>query len=241
MSKKSYRNRLNPLFFQGICHRGLWNEELTENGMKAFANAIRFGYAFEYDIHLTKDGQLLVCHDSQLKRTTGKEGIIEELTMEEIQRDYRLLDGEKLPTFQELLDMNHEQMPMVCELKVYQKNYRHLAKAAKLALKQVKDPRNLWVISFDPRSLLAMGHTYQRALLVCQEHPWTWKLRYLFEGVDLEDCLVASPSVAKYRRHHPINTWTIQSDEQLHSVLPYVDAITFQHLDPASVRKGLNH
>jgi glycerophosphoryl diester phosphodiesterase len=215
---------------------------LTENGLKAFSNAISHSFAIEYDIHLTKDGQLLVCHDSELKRTTGKEGIIEHLTLEEIQRDYRLLDGETLPSFQELLDLNHEQMPMVCELKVYEGNYKALAKAAKLVLKkEIKDPKNLWLISFDPRALLAMGHSYQRALLVCKEHQWTWKLRYLFEGVDLEDTLVALPSVIRYRKKHPVNTWTIQTKEQYQSVLPYVDAITFQRLDPTMVREGLTH
>jgi glycerophosphoryl diester phosphodiesterase len=239
MSKKASLAKLNPLFFQGICHRGLWNDQLTENGLKAFENAISHGFAFEYDIHLTKDGQLLVCHDSELKRTTGKAGIIENLTLAEIKTNYTLLDGEKLPSFQELLDLNHEQMPMVCELKVYQKNYRALAKAAKVALRQLRDKKNVWIISFDPRALLAMGHRYQRALLVCKEHQWTWKLRYLFEGVDLEDCLVNLPSTIRYRKHHLVNTWTIQSDEQYHAVLPYVDTVTFQRIDPTMVRKGL--
>lgn len=239
MSKANKLAHLNPLFFKGICHRGLWNDELTENGLKAFSNAISHGFAFEYDIHLTKDGQLLVCHDSELKRTTGKEGIIEDLTMAEIQTNYHLLDGEKVPSFQELLDLNHEQMPMVCELKVYHKNYKALAKAAKVALKQVKDPKKLWLISFDPRALLAMGHTYQRALLVCKEHLWTWKLRYLFEGVDLEDALVNEKAVARYRKSHPVNTWTIQTPEQFQAVLPYVDTVTFQHLDPTLIHEGL--
>lgn len=128
---------------------------------------------------------------------------------------------------------------MVCELKVYQKNYRALAKAAKVALRQLRDKKNVWIISFDPRALLAMGHRYQRALLVCKEHQWTWKLRYLFEGVDLEDCLVNLPSTIRYRKHHLVNTWTIQSDEQYHAVLPYVDTVTFQRIDPTMVRKGL--
>ena len=81
MRKEKAISRINPLFLEGIAHRGLHNEEYTENGIKAFTNAIEHGVAFEFDIHLTKDGQLVVCHDENLVRTTGKEGIIEDLTL----------------------------------------------------------------------------------------------------------------------------------------------------------------
>ena len=38
-----------------IAHRGLFNDEYTENGLKAFENAIKHHLAFELDVHLTKD------------------------------------------------------------------------------------------------------------------------------------------------------------------------------------------
>ena len=160
MSKEKILGKLNPLYFEGIAHRGLWNASLTENGLKAFQNAIDHHTAFEYDIHLTKDGQLVVCHDDNLIRTTGKEGIIEELTLQQIKDGYRLLDGEEVPSFKELLSLNHEQVPMVCELKVHEANYAPLAKAAMLAFRKVENRANLWVISFDPRALLRIHATY---------------------------------------------------------------------------------
>lgn len=230
MSKKSILKRLSPKFFYGIAHRGYWNETLTENGLQAFSNAIDHGLAFEYDIHLTKDGKLLVCHDENLLRTTGKEGIIENLTLREIKDGYRLLDGESLPTFEELLDRNGEKVPMVLELKVYKKNYKALAKAAMKVLKaRVKDHKNVWVISFDPRALLYI-HGFVRALLVGVDHIWTLKLRHFFESLDLEDCLVSDPRVIKYRKGHPVNVWTIETSEQVAAVAPYVDTMTFQRL-----------
>ena len=79
MRKKKALSKIDPRFLNGIAHRGLHNEEFTENGLNAFKNAIDHGVAFEFDIHLTKDNQLIVCHDEDLKRTTGKEGIIEDL------------------------------------------------------------------------------------------------------------------------------------------------------------------
>ena len=98
MKKAVALSRINPVFLNGIAHRGLHNKEFTENGMKAFKNAIDHGVAFEYDIHLTKDGELVVCHDENLVRTTGKDGIIEDLTLKEIKENYRLLDGGEIPT-----------------------------------------------------------------------------------------------------------------------------------------------
>ena len=128
MNKKKVLSKLNPLFLKGIAHRGLHNDKYTENGMNAFSNAIRHNVAIEFDIHLTKDNELIVCHDEDLKRTTGKSGIIEDLTLEEIKNNYRLLDGGEVPTFLEVLDLVHEQVPLVIELKVFRKNYKPLAK-----------------------------------------------------------------------------------------------------------------
>ncbi|MCI1244699.1 MAG: hypothetical protein LKG11_01945 [Bacilli bacterium] len=239
MSKKRILSRLNPLFFSGIAHRGYWNESLSENGLLAFKNAIDHNLAFEYDIHLSKDGQLVVCHDENLIRTTGKEGVIERLTLKEIKEGYRLLDGEEVPTFQELLDLNEEKEPMVIELKVFEKNYKSLARAAmKVLRREIKDRRNVWVISFDPRALLFI-HGFVRGLLVCKEHAWTLKLRHLFESLDLEDSLVRDPRVIRYRKSRPINVWTIEKPEQIAAVSPYVDTMTFQRLPYEDIKKAL--
>ena len=119
MKKSKAIAQINPVFLNGIAHRGLHNKEFTENGLKAFENAINHGVAFEFDIHLTTDGELIVCHDENLKRTTGKEGIIEHMTSKEIRDNYRLLDGGVVPTLQEVFDLNQERVPMVIELKVF--------------------------------------------------------------------------------------------------------------------------
>jgi glycerophosphoryl diester phosphodiesterase len=138
MNKQQIKENLNPLFFHGIAHRGLHNKDYTENGLLAFSNALNHLLAIELDVHLTKDNQLIVCHDSELKRTTGKEGIIENLTVKQIKDNYELLDKEKVPTFQEVLSLIKEQIPIVVELKVYQKNYTPLAKRLKEELKDVR-------------------------------------------------------------------------------------------------------
>ena len=240
MNKKKFLSLIDPRFLKGIAHRGLHNEKYTENGMKAFQNAIDHDLAFEYDIHLTKDNQLVVCHDEDLKRTTGKEGIIEDLTLQEIKDNCHLLDGGEVPTFQEVLDLNNEKVPMVIELKVFRKNYKPLAKAAREALKQIKDKSKIMIISFDPRSLWPMKKAgFVRSLLVAKSDEYTWPFRHTVESVDLEKVFFSEKRVQKYFKNHFTNAWTIESEEQLDQILPYVDTVTFQYMYPELIKNKL--
>ena len=120
------------------------------------------------------------------------------MTLEEIAQ-YRLLDGEKVPLFQEVLDLNQERVPIVVELKVHEGNYKPLRKAGMKALEPIKDPKSIVLISFDPRALLGIGKRFQRQLLIVKEHDWTWKFRGLYDAVDLDSRMVANEAVIKYR------------------------------------------
>ena len=242
MTKKKFISKIDQRFLYGIAHRGLHNEQYTENGLNAFKNAIDHGVAFEFDIHLTKDNELVVCHDEDLKRTTGKEGIIEDLSLKEIRDNYRLLDGGVVPTFQEVLDLNNERVPMVVELKVFRKNYKPLAKKALDMLKQIKDKSKVMIISFDPRSLWPFAHKgFMRSLLVAKSDEYTWPFRLTVESIDLEQVFIREKRVKRYAKRHFVNVWTIQKEEELDSVLPVVDTITFQYLDPELVKNKLTN
>ena len=240
MNKKKFISLIDKRFLNGIAHRGLHNELYTENGIKAFKNPIEHNLAFEFDIHLTKDNQLIVCHDEDLKRTTGKEGIIEDLSLKEIKDNYHLLDGGEIPTLQEVLDLNKEQVPMVIELKVFRKNYKPLAKASKEALKQIKDKSKVMIISFDPRSLWPMKKAgFLRSLLVAKSDEYTWPFKCTVESVDLDQKLFDEKRVKRYYKHHFVNAWTIEKEDDLDKILPYVDTVTFQHIDPELIKNKL--
>lgn len=242
MKKEQFLKNTNPLFSKGICHRGLHNKEFTENGMKAFQNAINHHMAFELDVHLTTDNELIVCHDSELKRTTGKEGIIEYMTSEEVKENYRLLDGEEIPTLSEVFKMTKEEVPIVVELKVYEKNYKPLAKRVLEELKMIKDKKNIVLISFDPRALFPFKNSgFMRELLVTRDgkHDYVYFFRHFFEGVDLEYTFLTKKNVQRYQKTHMVNIWTIESKEVLEASLPFCDQVTFQHLDPEYVKETL--
>lgn len=68
-----------------IAHRG--GKGLAPEGtMAAFDNASRLKVdVFEFDIHMTKDGHLVVIHDDTVDRTTNGTGRVNDLTLAEIQ------------------------------------------------------------------------------------------------------------------------------------------------------------
>lgn len=69
-----------------IAHRG-YSERFPENTMLAFKKAIECGAdGIELDMHLTKDHQLVICHDERIDRTSNGHGYIKDMTLEEIQK-----------------------------------------------------------------------------------------------------------------------------------------------------------
>lgn len=91
-----------------VAHRGDWRN-FPENSLEAIDNAIKMGVdVVELDVQRTKDGKLILMHDSTLNRTTTGEGQISEITLDSIQK-LRLKNGyavrtiHKVPTLEEAL------------------------------------------------------------------------------------------------------------------------------------------
>lgn len=89
-------------------HRGDWRNA-CENSLEAIRNAIDMGVDIvEIDLARTKDGELILMHDSKLDRTTTGKGRIEDYTLAEIKELY-LRNGcniktiYKVPTLEEAL------------------------------------------------------------------------------------------------------------------------------------------
>ena len=130
-------------------HRGLHGNGRPENSMAAFRAALEGDYGIELDIHLLKDGNLAVIHDSLLKRTTGAEGKIEDLTTDEL-KHYRLEGTEEtIPTFRELLELYNGKAPLIVELKPVENNHAALTETACNMLETYPGP--YCIESFDPR------------------------------------------------------------------------------------------
>ena len=119
--------------------------------MAAFRAALDGVYGIELDLHLLKDGNLAVIHDSLLQRTTGAAGRIEDLTTADLENYHLEGTGETIPTFREVLELFGGKAPMIVELKPVGGN--HAALAAE-ACRQLESYSGAYCIeSFDPRCL----------------------------------------------------------------------------------------
>lgn len=71
-----------------IAHRGDWRSA-PENSIQAIKNVIEMGVDMvEIDIQKTKDGELVLMHDTKLDRTTTGKGKVSDYTLEEIKKMY---------------------------------------------------------------------------------------------------------------------------------------------------------
>lgn len=90
-------------------HRGSSGTH-PENTIAAFKEAAGLDvHGVELDVHLTKDGELVVIHDETINRTSNGEGYVKDLTLAELRAfDYGswfgdAFTGETIPTLEEVL------------------------------------------------------------------------------------------------------------------------------------------
>ena len=122
---------------RGICaHRGAMNTH-PENTIPAFQEAIRLGaHMIEFDVQLSKDGYLVLMHDTTLDRTTNGSGEVKNKTIKEIKEldcgSWKSIEfqGLSVPIFQEALHI----MPNNIWLNIHLKGGEELGKATAKAL-----------------------------------------------------------------------------------------------------------
>lgn len=219
-------------------HRGLHNESRPENSMAAFRAALEAGYGVELDVHLLSDGNLAVMHDSSLKRTAGADVLLESLTTEQL-KDYRLGGtDERIPTFQEVLDLFDGKAPLIVELKCANGNFAQLCQTA---CKMLDGYKGVYCLeSFDPRCTLWLkknrpelirGQLSENYYLYPQI-PVPWYLKLILT-CQLENFLLLPDFVAyKFSDRKRLDnfivrkiwggpgvSWTIHSQEELDTAL----------------------
>jgi glycerophosphoryl diester phosphodiesterase len=106
-----------------VAHRGATGYA-PENTIAGFDKAVDMKADYiEIDVQRSKDGELVIIHDTTVDRTTDGTGKVGELTFKEL----RSLDagswkdeqftGEKIPTFDEILDRYRGKVGILIELK----------------------------------------------------------------------------------------------------------------------------
>jgi glycerophosphoryl diester phosphodiesterase len=226
-----------------IAHRGLHdgNKAVWENTLTAFARAAEKNYAIECDVLISKDGVPMVLHDADLRRLTGAEGQVCELTAAQLRA--RKIGGTRdhVPSLREMLDLVNGRVSLVIELKGDPGHDANLVKAVAHELHGYKGRAAL--MSFD-----------HHLLRQCAADAPGLPLGLTAEGIrdqDLEDhfsMLAHGIDFVSYYIHHmpnrftsfvrdrlnmPLITWTIREETALAKTYELADQATFEGFLPS--------
>ena len=154
-----------------VAHRG-FSGKYPENTEIAFREAIELGVEMiEFDVHLAKDGALIVIHDATVNRTSNGKGRIADMTLAEI----KALDagawlkpefaGQRFPTLQEALDLMGGKVRLNIHVKAYPNDAERLVPSVVRELQA----RNLLDKSFvaSDQEYIALARRIEPRLGIC--------------------------------------------------------------------------
>ena len=247
---KSYRKKILPfmkikpnhwLLTKPIAHRGLWGNEIIENSLTAYQNAVDNGYPIEIDLHLSTDGVLFSFHDNNLKRMTGVNKCIHDLSSSEI-KSYFLSNSEhKIPTFDEVLEIAQGKVPLLIEIK----NQPNKLVVDKTVERLLSYNGEFAIQSFNPlyiarvkklapnfiRGVLATKRKIAKTKFsnfVINHMPFNFLAKPDFISYDY----MGLPIKKRKAKNLPIIAWTIKNKDAEIEARKYAENIIFELYDP---------
>lgn len=225
-------------------HRGLWLKEgPPENSLAGFRAAAKAGLGAEFDLRPASDGTAMIFHDSQLGRMTGQQGEFETLGADALKGICLEGSAERIPTFDDLLNLWPAELPLLCEMKI-DGNTDPAGFARTIAGRLASWEGLAAAMSFSEAAVRALPDTLMRGQLVV---PTSYAEGDTFEGIvrrAIEDGIdylaVHHSDIDRAARlaepaGKPVVVWTVRSEADLEAALPYKPAIIFEHIDPARV------
>jgi len=235
-----------------ISHRGFFDNDngIPENSLKAFENSVKYNYPIELDVQVTDDDTVVVFHDNELSRATGRDGYTTHLKVQDL-HTYKLFGTEEhIPTLSEALEFIDGRVPVLIEIKTgtTTKINQHAAKILDI-LKTYKG--ELAIQSFNPFVLeWFANHAPEicRGLLSSYwpksnpERPKStvvrWALRNMIFAKRAKPNFIAhdigqlpNRHVKKWK-HIPLLSWTITNQDQYIEALQVSDNAIFQDFEP---------
>lgn len=226
-----------------IAHRGASNEA-PENTLKAFQKAIELkADCIEFDVHQTKDGEIVIMHDNNTLRTTGHFGLIKRMKLSEL-KELDCGDGEKIPTLEELFQIAKGKICLNCEIKA-----RGLAAKVIELLRESDMVEQTIISSFKRDVLLEIQNTNSEIKLASLEPTRTgWIRSWLsrkellnvavernFYAINPFHKLVTSTFVEKAHKNNiKIFPWTVNSESRIRKLVQLgVDGIITNYVSRA--------
>lgn len=231
-----------------IAHRGLHTKDIPENSLSAFENALKNNYAIELDVQFTKDKEVVVFHDENLKRITNDTRNIEDVNYDEL-KNLRLDNtNEIIPTLEEVLELVDSKVAILIEIKDC-KDYIELSEKTYEILKGYEG--NYAIQSFNPfilewyknnasevvRGQLSGTFTEGSESLnsfekfVLKNMLLNFKSKPNYIGYELEG-IPKSKLESLRKKGVPIIVWTVKNKEDMEKAYKYSDNITFENFLP---------
>ncbi len=245
LGKKSRLSQNHWLRTHPIAHRGLHDGSVPENSLLSFQLAAAHGYAVELDVALSKDGEVVVFHDANLARVTGKNAYIWELTLSEL-RTLRLYDTDQhVATLAEVLSLIRGRVPLLIEIKAHADQ-----SVVKKTLNVLKNYRGQYAVqSFDPRIIMRVKKLYPNVLRGIlgsrdDEEPSAFR-RFFLRHMPLN--FLAKPDFISHSYDGIANVserkikgkallcWTVRTSDQLSFARRHADNVIFENIRPQRV------
>lgn len=231
-----------------IAHRGVHTKDIPENSLSAFENALKNNYAIELDVQFTKDKEVVVFHDENLKRMTNDTRNIEDVNYDEL-KNLRLGNtNEIIPTLEEVLELVDSKVAILIEIKDC-KDYIELSEKTYEILKGYEG--NYAIQSFNPFILEWYKNNASEVIRGQLSGTFTEGSESLnsFEKFVLKNMLLNFKSKPNYigyelegipkskleslrKKGVPIIVWTVKNKEDMEKAYKYSDNITFEKFLP---------
>lgn len=203
-----------------IAHRGSTKNSL-ENTLESLNEAIKVGAEFaEIDVVLTKDNVVVLSHDHNLKRLTGKKEIIENLTFEKLKK-YKLIDkrNSKEYNFVDLktvLEKTSGKIKLNIELKPFRNNDKKLAEEV---VKLIKDkPYDVIVSSLSPKTLREVKDlepSISTGLILAFSYGKFYNLKFI-DFFCIEKEIVTNELIRKIQKNGKrVYIWTTNTNDEI--------------------------
>ena len=229
-----------------IAHRGYHDISLgiPENSIPAFKRAIDNNYIIELDVHILKDGKVVVFHDDNLKRMTGESRKIKDCFYDEICNLKLLNTNEQIPLFSDVLKLVDGKVPIIIELKYDVEDHSLEKKVMDL----LEGYNGKYVVkSFDPFIVKYFKDNYPEVIRGQLSSDFKHSKMNILKKLMLKNMvfnMITEPDFISYdiraipnkkievlRKDHLILAWTIKSKEELEKARKYCDNYICENIE----------
>jgi len=230
---------------QVTAHRGA-SKVAPENTIPAFEAAIESGADYiELDVQLTKDGELVVMHDDDIKRTTDGEGPLSLMTYEETQKysagswfsDDGTFNDVKIPKLSEVLELVGHDILLNIEIKSHGNVAATAEKVAEL-VEEYDIADSCYVTSFSYQALKKIKEVNPdiKTALIANIAPSTVYSQMKYIDAISMNYLFVNQSVVNYAHHSgkKVFVWTVDRSGEMKKMMALgVDNIITNRPDKA--------